>query len=50
MDYVEIPIDDGSILRVLYEVTIGDLLITTSIAALIFFLILDALRKLIWRR
>lgn len=50
MDSIEIPVSGGFILRIIYEMTVGDLLVTAAIAALVMFLILDAIRRTLWRR
>lgn len=49
-DQMEITVPGGYVLRVIYEVTAGDLLIASALAALLLFMILDAIRKALWRR
>lgn len=47
---MEINVDGGYVLRIVYEISAGDLLVASALAALLLFLILDAIRKILWRR
>lgn len=49
MDHMEFPLN-GYIFRIVYEMTMGDVLTVSGIAALILLYILDAIRKTLWRR
>lgn len=48
-EYVDIETSSGALLRIVYEVTIGDLLVGSAVALLLAFLMLNALMKLNWR-
>lgn len=50
MDHMEIPVDGGYVLRIVYEITAGELLVASALAALLLFLVLDSIRKILWRR
>lgn len=47
--YTDIPTPDGNVLRVIYEMTVGDMLVCAFVGLLLFFLILNALMKKLWR-
>jgi hypothetical protein len=47
-EYSDITTAEGT-LRIWYELTIGDLLIGSVLALVLFFLILDMIRKILWR-
>ena len=47
--YVDIVTDDGDLLRVWFEVTVGDLLIAAALSLLFLFLIVSAVLKILWR-
>lgn len=47
--YRDIIIQDHSYLRVVYEVTIGDLMIVSLLSLLLLYAILNGIRKLLWR-
>lgn len=47
--YLDIITAEGDWLRVVYEVTVGDLLIAAAISLLIVFLVINAVLKILWR-
>jgi hypothetical protein len=40
----------SGVIRILHEVSLGDLIVATMIALLLLFLILSTLMKIVWRR
>lgn len=48
-EYVDIETSSGALLRITYEISMGDLLVGSAVALLLAFLMLYALMKLIWR-
>ncbi|MFD0717680.1 hypothetical protein [Paenibacillus sp. GCM10027626] len=48
--YADIQTPDGGVLRVLYEITIGDMVVSTFIALLLLYLIINGITKKLWGR
>lgn len=48
-EHLDIETIEGT-LRIVYEMTVGDLLIVTFVTLLIVFLILNSLMKIVWSR
>lgn len=50
MDYIELPINDqGHTLKVILEVTIGDLILCSLLSGIGLYLVIQAVIKAIWR-
>lgn len=48
--FYDIVTSDGSVLRVVYEMSVGDLLVAGGIGLLLVFLVLKAIHDILWRR
>lgn len=48
-EYVEFQLEGGGVLRVVYEMSVGDLLITTFLVAAILYLIIQSVIRMLWR-
>jgi len=48
-EYLDIFTDDGTI-RILYEMSLGELIIAAVLMLFLLFLILDSIMKILWRR
>lgn len=48
-EYIDIP-TANSYLRVTFEISVGDLVVGSLLALVLFFLILDLIRKIVWGR
>lgn len=47
--YVDIITEEGDWLRIVYEITVGDLLIAAVVSLLVLVLVLNAVLKILWR-
>lgn len=47
---IEIPIGDGQTLHIVLEMSIGDLLVSSLLAGIGFFMLLTNIIKILWRR
>lgn len=48
-EHMDVAIEDGNTLRIVYEMTIGDMLVCTFVALLIMLVLLVSLMKIKWR-
>lgn len=48
-EYVDIPTSGGELLRITYEMTVGDIVVAASVLLLLVFLILSSILKILWR-
>lgn len=48
-EYIEIPTGDGHVLRVVFEMSLGDLVVSSVLLLILSFLILRSVLKLVWR-
>lgn len=49
MEYVDITTGEGNVLRVVFEMSLGDLLVSSVLLLILTFLILRSVLKLLWR-
>lgn len=48
--YIDYPTADGSVLRVVHEMTTGDMVIASCLILLILVYVIVSLLKILWRR
>lgn len=48
-EYIDIPTSGGELLRITYEMTVGDIVVAASILLLLVYLLLSSLMKILWR-
>jgi len=48
-EYIDLTTDDGHTLRIVYEMSIGDLVISSLLLLLLLFLVIRTILKILWR-
>jgi hypothetical protein len=48
-EYIDIPTGGGELLRVVYEMTVGDIIVAVMLLLVVVYLILSGVMKALWR-
>lgn len=48
-EYLDIPTDDGHVVRIVYELSLGDLVIGSVLLLILTYMVIRTVTKIIWR-